>query len=105
MFTVYVLYSEAHNRLYIGYTSDLITRFRFHNHLAKKGFTVRFRPWHVIHVEFFESKPAAAKREKQLKSGAGREWIRRTFLSQKSWQDSYPPKADGSSNLPLATLA
>jgi putative endonuclease len=80
MFAVYVLYSESHDRLYIGYTSDLITRFHFHNKLSKKGFTIRFRPWQVIHVEFFKSKRDARGREIQLKTGAGREWIRRTYL-------------------------
>jgi putative endonuclease len=80
MFVVYVLYSKSHDRLYIGLTSDLIMRFRFHNKLSKKGFTLRFRPWHVIHVEFFDTRREAATREKQLKMGAGREWIRRTFL-------------------------
>ena len=84
MFTVYVLYSESYDRLYIGFTSDLIKRFTFHNKLSKKGFTIRFRPWRVIHVEFFETKVEARNREKQLKTGAGREWIRRTLVQLKT---------------------
>ena len=80
MFTVYVLYSEKHDRIYIGYTSDLINRFRSHQVLATKGYTVSYRPWKVIHLEYFEHKSDALKREKTLKSGQGRSWIRNTVL-------------------------
>ncbi|OUL60254.1 GIY-YIG nuclease family protein [Flavobacterium sp. AJR] len=37
---------------------------------------MKFRPWEVIHVEFFSSKSEAMKREKYLKSGIGREFIK-----------------------------
>ena len=80
MFTVYVLYSEKYNKLYIGFTSDLNSRFLSHNQLATKGFTVKYRPWKIIHTEEFESKQEAMLREKQLKQGKGREWIRNNFL-------------------------
>jgi len=35
MFTVYVLYSQQHDKIYIGYTSNLQERFRSHNELGK----------------------------------------------------------------------
>lgn len=41
--------------IYIGYTSDLIDRFHSHNQFATKGYTVKFRPWQVIYIEFFPS--------------------------------------------------
>jgi putative endonuclease len=75
MFTVYVLYSKSFEKIYIGYTSDLVNRLRSHNELATRGWTIKFRPWELIHTEFFESKVDAMKREKQLKSAAGRQWI------------------------------
>jgi len=75
MFTVYVLYSESFDKIYIGYTSSLEQRVKSHNELATKGWTIKFRPWEVVHAEFFESKHDAMKREKQLKTAAGREWI------------------------------
>ena len=75
MFTVYVLYSESFNKIYIGYTSDIKQRVKSHNELATKGWTIRFRPWKVIHTEIFESKHDAMKREKQLKTAAGRVWV------------------------------
>ena len=78
-FVVYVLYSEKHDKLYKGHTTSLIERFRSHNLLATKGYTVRFRPWKVVHVEFYGTKSEAIKREIFLKSGAGRGWIRKNF--------------------------
>jgi len=77
---VYILYSIQHNRLYIGETSNLIARFHSHNKLATKGYTKRYRPWIVIYTEFYETRSLALKREKALKSGQGREWIRNKVL-------------------------
>ncbi|MFD3275113.1 GIY-YIG nuclease family protein [Aquirufa echingensis] len=65
MFVTYVLYSATFDKIYIGYTSDLISRFHSHNSLAKSGYTIRFRPWKVIYVEFFDIKSDAMKREKR----------------------------------------
>ena len=74
-FVVYILYSERFNKNYTGFTSNLIERFKSHNYLGTKGFTLKFRPWTVIHVEFFYSKSDAMKREKYFKTGTGREFI------------------------------
>lgn len=76
MYTVYVLYSESHNKIYIGYTSDLEDRLLSHNVMGTKGFAVKYRPWRVIHTESFLEKTDALKREKQLKTAKGREFIR-----------------------------
>ena len=75
MYTVYVLYSEKFNKIYVGFTSDLENRLLSHNVLAKKGWTIRYRPWELIHAENFESKKQAMAREKQLKGGQGRKFI------------------------------
>ena len=74
-FVIYILYSEKFNKNYTGFTSNLIERFKSHNQLETKGYTLKFRPWKVIHVEFFSSKHEAMKREKYLKTGVGREYI------------------------------
>ena len=81
MFVTYVLFSTKHDTIYIGYTLDLISRFHSHNQLATKGHTIRYRPWIVVHVEFFESKTDALIREKQLKSSRGRNFIRTQILA------------------------
>ncbi|MEB2782968.1 hypothetical protein U3A58_21495 [Algoriphagus sp. C2-6-M1] len=41
---------------------------------------MRYRPWIVIYVEFFQLKKDAMKREKELKSGKGREWLKQNIL-------------------------
>ena len=71
-YVVYILFSTKYAKIYIGFTSNLIQRFYSHNFLSKKGYTARYRPWKVIHVEFFDNKSDALKRERFLKSGQGR---------------------------------
>ncbi|MDQ8011651.1 MAG: GIY-YIG nuclease family protein [Flavobacterium nitrogenifigens] len=75
-FVVYILYSEKFRKTYIGFTSNLIERFKSHNFLETKGYTPQFRPWIVLHIEFYNSKSEAMKREKYLKTGIGREFIK-----------------------------
>ena len=82
MFTVYILYSEKHRKTYVGYTSNLIERYKSHNSLATKGYTIKFRPWKVIHIEIFENKTEAMIREKQLKVGKGRQWIKEDVIER-----------------------
>jgi putative endonuclease len=75
-FFTYALYSKAHDKIYIGYTFNLEGRLLYHNQFATKGYTLKFRPWEIIHSEVFSTKEEALKREKQLKSANGRLFIR-----------------------------
>lgn len=75
MFTVYALYSEKHNKIYIGYTSNIEQRLLSHNELETKGYTLKYRPWKIIYTETLVTKSDAIKREKQLKTAKGREFI------------------------------
>ena len=75
MFTVYVLYSQKHNKIYVGYTSNLEQRLISHNELGTKGYSIKFRPWKVVYREIFNNKKEAMQREKQLKSAKGRKFI------------------------------
>jgi putative endonuclease len=75
-FTVYVLYSIQFDKIYVGYTSDLIRRFYSHNVLGTKDWTRNHRPWFVVHTEIYTSKSESVKREKELKSYQGRRFIR-----------------------------
>ncbi len=81
-FFVYVIYSEEHNKIYIGMTSNLEKRVFAHNNLPK-GWTKSFRPWKLIHSEEYFTKSKALQREKELKSHQGRDFIRNTFISKK----------------------
>ena len=80
MYTVYVLYSERYDKIYVGYTSNLEKRILSHNQLGHKGWTVKYRPWKLIHSETFSSRSEALRREKMLKGGQGRAWIRRELV-------------------------
>ncbi|PCE65777.1 GIY-YIG nuclease family protein [Sediminicola luteus] len=74
-FVTYILYSEKYSKIYIGYTSNLIARFKSHNELGQSGYTKKFRPWMVAWVFFHDSKKEALAHERFLKSGKGREYI------------------------------
>lgn len=78
-FVTYLLSSPSTGKSYVGFTSDLINRMKSHNIFDKKGYTSRFRPWIVVHVEFFDNKADAIKREKWFKSGVGRDYINNHF--------------------------
>ena len=80
----YVLFSPTYDQIYIGFSNNPEKRLISHNELAKKGWTIRFRPWILLHQEAFETKKEAMAREKELKSAKGRRWIREHLLGQHS---------------------
>ena len=75
-FTVYILYFSSYNKIYVGFTSNLLQRFKSHDSIGKKGWTIKYRPWVVIYTEFFDDKISAMKKEKFIKSGVGRKWLK-----------------------------
>jgi putative endonuclease len=77
MFWVYVIYNEDAKISYTGQTIDLHVRIQQHNNLEFKGFTSRFRgEWKLIYSESVSTRSEALKREKQLKSGNGRAYVK-----------------------------
>ena len=84
MFFVYALYSETHNKIYIGYSSDPEMRLLSHNDDRNKGWTGRYQPWMLIFTEKCDTKTKALKREKQLKSAKGRRFIRDLIENNKT---------------------
>ncbi len=80
MFWVYVLYSAEIDRLYIGQTQDLKKRLREHREGAS-FYTKRASDWRLIHSEEFQTRSEAMRREKQLKTYKGREYLRNKYLS------------------------
>ena len=75
MYVVYILYSAKYKKIYIGYTSNLQERLVSHNELGKKGWTIKYRPWTLVHSEQYESKELTIKRERELKFAKSRAWI------------------------------
>jgi len=74
MFYVYVLRSLEKGRRYVGMTKHLDRRLKEHNE-GKNRSTKGFKPFELVHVEEFEERTEARKREKYLKSGSGREYL------------------------------
>lgn len=80
MFTVYAIHSKNANKIYIGQTIDIELRLKQHNDVGEKHlgkFTAQNKgPWVLIHKEEFMTRSEALKREKQLKSFRGREFVK-----------------------------
>ncbi len=80
MFDVYVIKSLSTGKIYIGQTKDLDARLKRHNGELKSkagSYTKLNRgPWVKVYKEEFTTRPEAIKRERELKSYRGREFIR-----------------------------
>ena len=76
MFYVYVLNSLKDKKLYIGYTNNLKRRFQEHN-AGKNEVTKDRNPFRLLYYEACNQKEDALKRELQLKTGFGREYLKR----------------------------
>lgn len=76
----YVLRSRNYDKYYIGHTKSLIERLDQHN--SGKTRSIRpYIPYELIYFEAYNSRDEAMAREKYLKSGIGREFLK-TTLSQ-----------------------
>jgi putative endonuclease len=68
---VYVLFSEADGKLYIGYTSNLKQRLTDHFN-GRNQATAPRRPLRLIYCEYHASTTDAHRREKYFKTTAGK---------------------------------
>ena len=75
MVTVYVIESLKDATWYTGMALDDARRLKEHN-AGKNRFTKGHRPWKIIYTEISMDWSAARKREKYLKSTAGKNWLR-----------------------------
>ena len=75
MITVYAIKSLGRSYIYVGMTSDLENRIERHNKGYEKT-TRAFRPFVLIHSEVFATRAEARQREKYLKSGIGKEFLK-----------------------------
>ncbi|MCF6214020.1 MAG: GIY-YIG nuclease family protein [Flavobacteriaceae bacterium] len=73
MYFTYIIYSKNFNRYYVGLSADVSQRLKSHN-AGKVKSTKAFTSWKLVHVEKFDTRIEARKREKYLKSAAGRKW-------------------------------
>jgi len=83
MFHVYILESEITGRHYVGHTSDLAQRLGQHNNGITKS-TKNRGPWKLILQEDFPTRADAMRSERFLKTGQGREELKRLLVN--FWQ-------------------
>jgi putative endonuclease len=79
MYFVYVIRSQTVGKLYIGHTEDLEKRLKEHNDTDcfSSKFTKRFPgPWVLVYSESYGTRSEAFRRERWLKTGRGREFVR-----------------------------
>jgi putative endonuclease len=77
---VYIIQSETTGKVYTGQTSNVPRRLSQHND-PNNYLTLHTKrnkgPWKLVHVEELPTRSEAMKREKELKTGKGRELIKR----------------------------
>ncbi len=79
MIDVYVIQSLEFDQLYVGMTKNLEVRLKEHN-AGKSKYTKSYRPWKLIYKEECLGWEDGRKREKYLKSTAGKNWLRKQGL-------------------------
>jgi putative endonuclease len=72
---VYAIRSEVDGRIYVGMCEDVSIRLGQHNSGKTKS-TKGYRPWNVVYFEECQNRIDARKREKYLKSGVGKEFLK-----------------------------
>ena len=75
MFYVYVIKSQLRNYIYVGMTNNFQRRIKQHNN-GENSTTKAYRPFELIFVEEYNTRVEAREREKYLKSGIGKEFIK-----------------------------
>lgn len=73
---VYVLRSRKNKAWYTGLTADLRKRFREHND-GISSYTKGRGPFELVCYEAYRNKTDARSREKQLKSGQGKTYLKK----------------------------
>ena len=76
MITVYVIESLQDQTWYTGIALDAFKRLADHNK-GKNRFTKGHMPWRIIYSELQDDWASARKREKYLKSSAGKNWLKK----------------------------
>jgi putative endonuclease len=75
MYNIYTIQSQVDKRLYVGISENILKRVKEHNSgqvFSTKG----YRPWILVYTENIGSRIEARKREKYLKSGCGKEFLK-----------------------------
>ena len=75
MITVYAIISEINGEIYVGIARDADIRLKEHNS-GKNRYTKGLKPWKTLYKEQQPDWQSARNREKYLKSGVGKEFLK-----------------------------
>jgi predicted GIY-YIG superfamily endonuclease len=81
MFYTYVLLCDD-GSFYKGHCSNVNERYKRHCAGYGAKHTKEHKPVSIVLVEEFQTQKEAINREKYLKSGSGREWLKAKLLNQ-----------------------
>lgn len=76
MFYVYAIKSTVRNYIYVGMTNNINRRIEEHNN-GKNRSTKAYKPFVLIYSEECNTREHAREREIYLKSGVGKEFLKR----------------------------
>jgi putative endonuclease len=76
MYYVYALKSLNKNYIYVGLTSNIENRLKRHN-TGRERTTRPYKPFKIIKIDKFDTRIEARQREKYLKSGCGKELLKK----------------------------
>ena len=75
LFYVYAIKSLSRNYIYVGLTNNLERRILQHNNGENRS-TKAYGPFELIYSEAFDTRMEARAKEKYLKSGIGKEFLK-----------------------------
>ncbi|TAL42922.1 MAG: GIY-YIG nuclease family protein [Chitinophagaceae bacterium] len=75
MIIVYAVKSLSRNYIYVGMTNDVSRRLVEHNNGENKS-TKAYKPFILIYTEGFPDRTSGRIKERYLKSGVGKEFLR-----------------------------
>ncbi|MBI5529956.1 MAG: GIY-YIG nuclease family protein [Candidatus Doudnabacteria bacterium] len=79
MYTVYAISSLTKNYIYVGLTDNILRRFTQHNQGWVKT-TRSYKPFKLLYTENVPNRISARAREKYLKSGIGKEFLKSLLI-------------------------
>ncbi|OHA15945.1 MAG: hypothetical protein A3H57_01055 [Candidatus Taylorbacteria bacterium RIFCSPLOWO2_02_FULL_43_11] len=81
MYYVYLLENQGDKSWYIGYSADLKQRVERHQSGNGARTTARKKNWELIYYEAYKSELDAKGRERFLKSGSGRKYLKKQLAN------------------------
>jgi len=86
MYYTYVIYSLLRKYIYVGITNDIGRRFSEHQKGSNKT-TKPYRPFGILLVEKYSGRIEAREREKYLKSGVGKEFLKKLLVEKQAFNN------------------